>query len=57
MLGHELRTRGELPTHEAIDLLSQLLSALSAAHALRIVIVMLNLRTCFCKRSLMASQH
>ena len=36
-LGHELRTRGELPTYEAIDITRQLLSALSAAHAIGIV--------------------
>lgn len=36
-LGHELRTRGELPTHEAVNIMRQLLSALSMAHALGIV--------------------
>ncbi len=36
-LGHELRSRGELPTYEAINIVRQLLSALSAAHALGIV--------------------
>lgn len=36
-LGHELRSRGEFPTHEAINIVRQLLSALSAAHALGIV--------------------
>jgi eukaryotic-like serine/threonine-protein kinase len=36
-LSHELRARGELPVLEAITITKQLLSALSAAHALGIV--------------------
>lgn len=49
-LGHELRIRGELPTVEAIDLARQLLSALSAAHALGIVHRDIKLENLFLQR-------
>ena len=50
-LGHELRTRGELPTLEAIDIVCQLLSALSAAHVLGIVHRDVKLENLFLQRT------